>query len=62
VVAVVPWDEALAEAERLGRALLDHAPDSPVVRVLESMVDRFEGDRLRSAAGTGDPAQEERDR
>jgi Flp pilus assembly CpaE family ATPase len=46
VVAVVPWDEALAEAERLGRALLDHAPDAPAVRVLESMVDRLDRDRL----------------
>jgi CO dehydrogenase maturation factor len=45
VVAVVPWDEALAEAERLGRALLDHAPGSPAVRVLESMADRLERER-----------------
>ena len=46
VVAVVPWDEALAEAERLGRALLDHAPDSPAVRVLESMADRLHREGL----------------
>jgi CO dehydrogenase maturation factor len=45
VVAVVPWDPALAEAERLGRALLDHAPDSPAVRVLESMADRLDRER-----------------
>jgi CO dehydrogenase maturation factor len=49
VVAAVPWDEALVEAERLGRALLDHAPDSPAVRVLESMADRLDRDRLEQA-------------
>ena len=46
VVAVVPWDPALAEAERLGQALLDHAPDSSAVRVLESMADRLDRERL----------------
>jgi len=49
VVAAVPWDEALVEAERLGRGLLDHAPDSPAVRVLESMADRLDRDRLEQA-------------
>jgi CO dehydrogenase maturation factor len=43
VAAAVPWDEAVAEAERLGRALLDHAPRSQALRVLESMADRFDG-------------------
>ena len=55
VAAAVPWDEALAEAERLGRALLDHAPGSSAVRVLESLADRFREDRLRGAAVRGDP-------
>jgi CO dehydrogenase maturation factor len=60
VAAALPWDEALAEAERLGRAPLDHAPGSPAVRVLESMADRFEEERLRGAGGTGDPAKRSR--
>jgi CO dehydrogenase maturation factor len=62
VIAAVPWDEALGEAERLGRAPLDHAPGSPAVRVLESMADRFEEDRLRGATGRRDPALGEWDR
>lgn len=45
VVGAVPWDQALADAERLGRAPVDHAPDSPAVREVESMLDRlWEGD------------------
>jgi CO dehydrogenase maturation factor len=57
VAAAVPWDEALAEAERLGRALLDHAPQSPVMRVLESMADRFDHDRQGHGVGAGGAAQ-----
>ncbi|HEX2026787.1 MAG TPA: ArsA-related P-loop ATPase [Nitriliruptorales bacterium] len=39
VVAAVPWDEELAEAERAGRAPVDHAPRSAAVRVVEQLVD-----------------------
>jgi CO dehydrogenase maturation factor len=38
VVAAVPLDEALAEAERKGRAPIDEAPDCPAVREVESLV------------------------
>jgi CO dehydrogenase maturation factor len=41
VMAAVPWDEALAEAERRGKAPIDEAPDSPAVRAVESLVDRL---------------------
>ena len=41
VVAAVPWDEALAQAERQGKAPIDEAPDSPAVREVESLVDRL---------------------
>jgi CO dehydrogenase maturation factor len=51
VAAAVPWDEAVADAERLGRAPLDHAPRSAAVLVLESMADRFREERLQ-----GDPS------
>lgn len=49
VVAAVPWDETLAEAERLGRAPIDRAPDSPAVRVIRGLADRL--------APTGSPAR-----
>ena len=55
VAAAVPWDEAVADAERLGRAPLDHAPRSAAVRVLESMADRFVEDDVGGAAGRADP-------
>ncbi len=38
VVAAVPLDEALADAERQGRAPIDAAPDCPAVREVESLV------------------------
>ena len=41
VVAAVPWDEALAEAERRGKAPIDDAPECPAVREIESMVARL---------------------
>ncbi|MCA1844732.1 MAG: AAA family ATPase, partial [Actinobacteria bacterium] len=39
VVASVPWDEALAEAERRRRAPIDDAPDSAAVRAVALLVD-----------------------
>jgi CO dehydrogenase maturation factor len=42
VVGSVPWDEALASAERDGRAPLDAAPDSPAVRAVTSLLDRLQ--------------------
>ena len=41
VVAAVPLDEALAEAERKGRAPIDEAPGCPAVREVESLVNRL---------------------
>ena len=40
VIASVPWDEALADAERAGRAPIDAAPDSPAVHAISSLVDQ----------------------
>lgn len=46
VLAAVPWDEALAEAERRGLAPLDVAPESPAVLAVTSLLDRLqEGQR-----------------
>ncbi len=47
VVAAVPWDEDLAEAERRMLAPIDHAPDSPAVRAIESLVHELAGERSR---------------
>ena len=38
VLGSVPWDEAFAEAERLGRAPIDAAPSSAAVQSIESLV------------------------
>ncbi|CAA9256476.1 MAG: hypothetical protein AVDCRST_MAG76-2532 [uncultured Acidimicrobiales bacterium] len=40
VVAAVPWDEALADAERAGLAPIDAAPDCPAVQAVNSLVDQ----------------------
>ena len=43
VLAVVPFDEAVAEAEWQGRAVLDHAPDAPAVAVVRGLASRLLG-------------------
>ena len=47
VVAAVPWDEALAEAERQRRAPIDAAPDCPAVQAVESLADLLSGEMVR---------------
>ena len=46
VIASVPWDEELAEAERRQLAPLDFAPTSPAVRAVESLVERLSEERV----------------
>ena len=46
VAASVPLDAAVAEAERAGIAVIDHAPSSPAVRALEALAET-----LGAAAG-----------
>ncbi len=41
VVATIPWDEELSDAERLGRAPVDMAPDAPAVRAVASLVEQM---------------------
>jgi len=41
VVASVPWDEALADAEKAGLAPIDAAPDSASVQAIASLVDQL---------------------
>jgi len=46
VIASVPWDEDLAEAERRQLAPIDFAPDCPAVRAVESLVERLSEERV----------------
>jgi MinD-like ATPase involved in chromosome partitioning or flagellar assembly len=41
VVASIPADERVREAERAGAALLDHDPSSPAARAIEGLVDEL---------------------
>lgn len=41
--AVVPWDEAIQEADREGRALMDYDPAAPAVEAVGGIADLVEG-------------------
>lgn len=41
VVGDIPWDEALADAERRGKAPIDEVPDSEAVKAIGSLVARL---------------------
>ena len=43
LAAVVPWDEAIQEADREGRALMDYEPAAPAVVAVEGIADLVEG-------------------
>ncbi len=43
LAAVVPWDEAIQEADREGRALLDYGTEAPSVTAVEGIADLVEG-------------------
>ena len=49
VGGIVAWDEAIQEADREGRALLDYAPAAPAVASIERIADLLE----REMVGTG---------
>ena len=49
VIGVVPFDENVGEADRLGRALIDHMPTAAAVLALEEVADRLV-ERLGPAA------------
>lgn len=46
VVGSIPWDEALAEAERQMAAPIDLAPDSAAVQAVESLVEQLSEERI----------------
>ena len=52
VVAVVPFDEGVTEADRLGRGLIDHAPEGPAVAALRTLAGELAG-RLGLPAPAG---------
>ncbi len=41
VVGVIPWDEAVAEADRRGVALVDAHPKAPSVRAIRDIAERL---------------------
>lgn len=41
LVAQIPFDEAIVEADRAGRALLDMQPDAPAVAAIRQLADRI---------------------
>ncbi|MBA3616011.1 MAG: hypothetical protein M3514_00940 [Actinomycetota bacterium] len=43
LAAVVPWDEAIQDADREGRALMDYEPTSPAVVAVQGIADLVEG-------------------
>ncbi len=43
LAAVVPWDEAIQEADREGRALMDYGTEAPSVAAVEGIADLVEG-------------------
>lgn len=50
VVAAVPVDAAVAEAERAGVAPIDHAPSSAAIRVIEALADTLAAPTAQKAA------------
>lgn len=52
VGGVVPWDEAIQEADREGRALMDYEPAAPAVVSIEGIADLLE-DRVSGDNGRG---------
>lgn len=56
IASVVPYDQAVADADRLGRAVIDHAPTAPIVGAVAalaaSLERRWSG---RQANGAGVP-------
>lgn len=43
LAAVVPWDEAIQDADREGRALMDYQPEAPAVVAVQGIADLVEG-------------------
>ena len=53
VLGRVPFDDHVVDADRRGRALIDHAPDSPAVLAIEQLADRITSEIGEAAAVGG---------
>lgn len=51
VIAAVPFDEAITEADREGRSLLDYQPDAPAVQAVTAMMRLLEGSVSANGGG-----------
>lgn len=52
VLASVPWDDAVGDAERRGVSVLDAAPDSAAVAVVALLADQLTMGRMSAGIGT----------
>ncbi|MFN2608849.1 MAG: hypothetical protein ABR511_13325 [Acidimicrobiales bacterium] len=51
LLALVPYDEAVRQADLAATCLLDHAPESPSVAAIAALADRLEADYLAAPVG-----------
>lgn len=54
VVGAVPFDPAVADADRLGRAILDHDPDGPTATAIRSLVTALLSEGLAARRSPGE--------
>ena len=52
IVAAIPWDADVAEADRLGLSAIDHAPDAAAVRAIGALADVL-AERLGASVPVG---------
>lgn len=51
IIAAIPYDPQVAEADQLGRSVIDHAPDALAVAAIEALADDI-ADRLGATLAT----------
>ena len=52
IIAAIPWDADVAEADRLGLSAIDHAPEAPAIRAIGALADVL-ADRLGASVPVG---------
>lgn len=52
IIAAIPWDAQVAEADQLGRSAIDHAPDGSAVAAISALADVL-ADRLGATVPAG---------
>jgi CO dehydrogenase maturation factor len=53
VLATIPFDDAVQEADRQGRSLLDHQPSAPAVQSIAGIVNRLAPKESAAEAAAG---------